>query len=94
MKLRPRLGALLVLALGLALPPARAADQPADHGGFFFRTHKDADGTEAKFALFVPHEYTKEKAYPLILFLHGSGETGTDGEKQVTVGLGPAVRKR
>jgi predicted peptidase len=30
----------------------------------------------------------------VILFLHGSGETGTDGQKQVKVGLGPAVKKQ
>ena len=91
MKLRTLLGAILGLALGFA--PARAADPPADHG-FLPRTHKDADGAEAKYVLFVPHDYCDAQAYPLILFLHGSGETGTDGEKQVTVGLGPAVRRR
>jgi predicted peptidase len=44
--------------------------------------------------LFVPHDYKPDKAYPLILFLHGAGETGSDGKKQVNVGLGPAVRKQ
>jgi predicted peptidase len=28
---------------------------------------------------------------PVILFLHGAGESGTDGVRQTTVGLGPAV---
>jgi predicted peptidase len=88
---RTPVGAILVLALGLA--PARAADLPADHG-FLHRTHKDADGTEAKYVLFVPEDYCDARGYPLILFLHGSGQTGTDGEKQVTLGLGPAVRQR
>src|SRR5262249_17824040 len=54
---------------------------------------KDATGAEAKYVLFVPHDYKGDKAYPLILFLHGSGESGTDGKKQVAVGLGPALKK-
>jgi predicted peptidase len=29
----------------------------------------------------------------LILFLHGSGETGTDGKKQAQTGLGSAIKK-
>lgn len=30
---------------------------------------------------------------PVILFLHGAGESGRDGIAQTTVGLGPAVRR-
>jgi predicted peptidase len=60
--------------------------------GFHERIHKDADGKEAKYVLFVPHEYDGKKAVPVILFLHGAGETGTDGQKQARVGLGKFVR--
>jgi predicted peptidase len=91
MNLRTPLGAVLALALGFA--PASAADPPADRG-FLHRIHKGADGAEAKYVLFVPQDSCDAKASPLILFLHGSGQTGTDGEKQVAVGLGPAVRQR
>ena len=69
----------------------RAADSDR---GFLDLVHKDAKGREAKYALFVPRDYKGGKPHPLILFLHGAGETGTDGEKQAKVGLGPAVRKR
>lgn len=31
--------------------------------------------------------------WPLILFLHGAGERGTDGARQTTVGLGPALAR-
>jgi predicted peptidase len=81
----------MLLAASLAAP-ARAADTPRH--GFLERTHKDADGSEARYQLFVPAGYSGEKPYPLILFLHGSGETGSDGVKQTTVGLGPAIRQR
>ena len=40
----------------------------------------------------MPHDYKADKPYPLILFLHGSGETGDDGKRQTYVGLGPVLR--
>lgn len=80
-------GALLCLALlgGRAGDPAR---------GFLDRVHKGADGTKSKYVVFVPHDYKGDKEYPLIVFLHGAGERGADGQAQVKVGLGPAVKKR
>lgn len=78
--------------LALALLQVRAADK-IEHG-FLDRIHKDADGKEVKYVLFVPHDYKGDKAYPTILFLHGAGETGTDGKKQAAVGLGPAIKKQ
>jgi predicted peptidase len=79
------------LVIGPAIP-ARAEDK-VEHG-FLDRVHKDADGKEAKYVIFVPKGYTGEKAYPLILFLHGAGETGTDGKKQAEVGLGKAIKEQ
>jgi predicted peptidase len=82
----------LAFLCGLALTAASAADN--DEHGFLNRVHKDADGKEAKYVLFIPHDYKADKPYPLILFLHGSGETGTDGLKQVDVGLGKAIKAK
>jgi predicted peptidase len=78
--------------LALAAPPALAEDKAMT--GFLDRVHKGPDGKEAKYVLFVPHDYKGDKPYPLILFLHGAGETGTDGKKQATAGLGNAIKKR
>jgi predicted peptidase len=69
----------------------RAAD-PQERG-FLNRVYKGADGKEAKYVVFIPHDYQGDRPYPLIVFLHGRGECGSDGEKQVTVGLGPAIKK-
>jgi predicted peptidase len=33
-----------------------------------------------KYLLYLPNEYTKEKKFPVLLFLHGSGERGNDTE--------------
>ncbi|MBV9121816.1 MAG: dienelactone hydrolase family protein [Planctomycetes bacterium] len=79
-----------VLWLGFA--EAQGADKPRH--GFLERTHKDPDGKEAGYVLFVPHDYQPDKPYPLILFLHGVGESGTDGRRQAALGLGPAIKKQ
>jgi predicted peptidase len=76
----------------LGLARARAAD--TDERGFLDRVYKDSDGKEAKYVLFVPHDYKGDEAYPVILFLHGAGETGNDGKKQASEGLGKAIKKR
>ncbi|HJT78539.1 MAG TPA: prolyl oligopeptidase family serine peptidase [Gemmataceae bacterium] len=87
------LGVLFCAFLVLGMARARAAGKGGEHG-FLDRVYKDADGKEAKYVLFVPHAYKGDKPYPVILFLHGSGESGTDGHRQAEVGIGPAIRKR
>jgi len=83
-----RLLALVLLTVPLA---AFAADPPKT--GWQDRVFKEAGG-EVKYVLFVPPGYDPEKAYPVVLFLHGAGESGTDGKKQATVGLGKVVKKK
>jgi predicted peptidase len=71
-----------------------AAVSPAegdDARGFLNRVHKDGDGKEAKYVVFVPHDYRGDKPYPLVLFLHSSSERGDDGESQVGP-LGNAIK--
>jgi predicted peptidase len=54
--------------------------------GFLFRSLK-GNGRELKYAVYVPRGYDPSRAWPLILFLHGSGESGTDGSRQLAQGL-------
>ena len=61
--------------------------------GFVDQVYQDESG-EHKYVVFVPHDYTPEKQWPVILFLHGSGERGADGKRQARVGLGKAIRAR
>jgi len=49
------------------------------------------NGQPHKYVLYVPTGYDPQKPMPTIVFLHGLGETGADGWKQVAVGLGPAI---
>lgn len=45
------------------------------------------------YALHIPSGDPPKKGWPLILFLHGRGESGKDGKKQTAVGLGPALQE-
>lgn len=60
--------------------------------GFLNKTTGEGDATR-KYVLYVPKDYTAEKAWPMIVFLHGAGERGDDGLVQAEVGLGAAIRK-
>jgi predicted peptidase len=82
----------LPLAIAMALIATAGCSRPRT--GFLSRAFKDAKGQTSRYALFVPHDYSPERPVPVILFLHGGGEAGTDGQKQTEVGLGPAVRAR
>jgi predicted peptidase len=92
---------LPALAAGLLMVSAAAAgDKP--NTGFVNKTFKNPDGSESPYVLFVPHSYDGSKPVPVILFLHGAGETksgkkkdGTpvkEGKMPVEVGLGPHIK--
>lgn len=50
-------------------------------------------GVTRDYVVHVPDRYDPDEPSPAILFLHGRGEEGTDGEAQAAVGLGPAIRR-
>jgi predicted peptidase len=82
---------ILSTLAGLLLAGAAGAAEPST--GFVDKVRKGPDGKESKYIVFVPAAYKGDKEYPVILFLHGAGERGTDGKKQAAVGLGAAIRK-
>lgn len=49
-------------------------------------------GRVYRYQVFVPAGYDAARAWPVILFLHGSGERGDDGLRQTQGGLGNAIR--
>ncbi len=67
--------------------PAAEADMTT---GFVFDS-VNVSGTERSFAVYVPRNYTPDREWPVIVFLNGSGECGTDGQKHLAVGLAPAI---
>lgn len=63
------------LACASALPAATRDD--------FLYGNSEPDGTGLPFRYFVPPGLVAGERYPLILFLHGSGERGSDNEAQL-----------
>ncbi|HSY49372.1 MAG TPA: prolyl oligopeptidase family serine peptidase [Thermoanaerobaculia bacterium] len=59
---------------------------------FLEREVKVGDHTY-KYRVWLPHHYTKLRRWPVILYLHGSGERGSDNEQQVSIGLAPALER-
>jgi predicted peptidase len=51
-------------------------------------------GTTLPFRLFIPETYRATEKYPLILFLHGAGERGSDNTKPVKDNLGALIFAR
>lgn len=51
------------------------------------------DDAGSRWVLYVPPGYHDDRDWPLVVFLHGRGEEGTDGRKQAAVGLGAAIRR-
>ena len=45
----------------------------------------------AGYRLYLPPNYTPARPWPVILVLHGAGERGRDNERQLAVGLAPAL---
>ena len=43
-------------------------------------------GDTLRYRILYPKDYTRSKAYPVITFLHGSGERGNNNEAQLTHG--------
>ncbi|QDU80402.1 Alpha/beta hydrolase family protein [Polystyrenella longa] len=87
---------LLVLLLCLVLVPLQQAVAepgfPPD-SVFKLKTFEDQRGVH-KYSLFLPEGYTDSKKWPVVLFLHGAGERGTDGASPTRVGLGAALQER
>jgi len=84
-------------ALAAFVVSASAADAPKT--GFIDKKFKNANGDESPYVVFVPKDYDGTKEYPIILFLHGAGETKNpkakkNGKMPVEVGIGPAIKKR
>jgi len=84
--------------LALAVVAAACASSPAPSrasvcSGFVFSS-LEFGGRSHPYALYVPRAYDGTRAWPLILFLHGKGECGRDGSRQLHVGLGPELLAR
>jgi predicted peptidase len=78
---------ILAGVAGLLIPSGAQAQVT----GFLDKT-MTLNGQPHRYVVYVPRDYSADRKWPVILFLHGAGERGTDGLKQSQVGIGTAVR--
>jgi dienelactone hydrolase len=91
------------LALACAALPAAAGGVAADARGRkplppqdtgFLNRRVELHGNTYRFQVYLPEEWRRDdgKVWPIILFLHGRGERGSEGMWQTQIGLPEAVR--
>ncbi|HJZ89477.1 MAG TPA: prolyl oligopeptidase family serine peptidase [Gemmataceae bacterium] len=86
---------LILLATGIAillLLLTRSAEAKDDLP-LEKHTYRDAHGKELPYRLLKPLHPEEGKKYPLVIFLHGAGERGSDNEKQLIHGVPHFVAK-
>jgi predicted peptidase len=71
---------------------AGVAGQAGSATGFLDRA-TSVDGRTYRYQVYVPRDYDASREWPVILFLHGAGERGSDGLLQTEVGLPSAIRR-
>ena len=81
--------AVLALCL-LVLLPAHAAPRRQDTG--FLNRTIDINGVLHRYVVYVPENWSPNQLWPVILFLHGSGERGSEGMDETQIGLPQAIR--
>jgi predicted peptidase len=80
----------LVLLSMIALPGC--SSMPSRTTGEFLERQVTVQGKQRGYQVFVPAASAAKGKLPVILFLHGSGERGSDNRIQLDAGLGPYVR--
>lgn len=78
---------LRLLLPALFLPAVAGAET-----GFLHRTVR-VDSTTYRYQVYVPASYSPSEKWPVVLFLHGSGERGSDGARQTHLGLPARLRQ-
>jgi len=78
-----------VAAVTAGLTSSAGSQEPT---GFLNRA-VTVDGVSRRYQVYLPAEYSRSRRWPVILFLHGSGERGSDGLLQTAVGLGGGIRR-
>ena len=76
-----------------AAGPHSARPEPPQETGFLNR-RLELHGATYRFQVYLPEEWRRDvhKQWPIILFLHGRGERGSEGMWQTQIGLPQAVR--
>ena len=87
----PRARWLIVAVLSItAVLPAHASPRHLDTG--FLNRRVTVNGNVYKYQVYLPENWTEHGVWPIILFLHGSGERGSEGMDETQIGLPQAIR--
>ena len=84
-------GRILSAVVLLTLTGRPAMSQRVETG--FLNRLATVGGQAYRYQVYVPVDYASRTDWPVILFLHGAGERGSDGILQTTVGIGAAIRR-
>lgn len=68
-----------------------AVSARADDTGFLSRVHVDDTG-DHHYSVYVPPDYHTQAAWPVVLYLHGAGVGGHDGQQHLSDGLAAVIR--
>jgi len=78
-------GLCLLLLLTMTSMPANADARFVEH-------QVTVNKTTYRYQVFVPTGWTSKHRWPIVLFLHGSGERASDNQKQMQQGLPPWLK--
>ncbi len=82
----------IILASLLLLAAVGAVPRSQRDTGFLDRS-VHVNGVDYPYQVYLPAGYDSRADWPVILFLHGAGERGSDGLAQTEVGIGSAIRR-
>lgn len=82
--------ALLVLLVGCFAAPVWGAARRQDTG--FLNRSLKYRGVLRRYVVYLPENWNRNQRWPVILFLHGSGERGSEGLDEMQIGLPQAIR--
>lgn len=87
----------ITLSSGDSIPPTTFSSTDRINlivDDFALAWYEDPSGQTMPYRLFVPKNYHPAKEFPLVMFLHGAGERGTDGTIQLRANEGAVIWAR
>jgi predicted peptidase len=80
----------LLVCLAMTVSTISCATSRTETG--FLHRSVAVDGKDYPYVVYVPRDWTPERHWPVILFLHGAGERGSDGLRATQIGVASAIR--